>query len=89
MDINKVPGYDVQMLHLCCGGAICLVLGLWLPIFVAGGITLALAVAKESIEAKWGLWEERDTWAGSAVDVAFFAVGIQLAELILSIKRGF
>jgi hypothetical protein len=77
--IKFTSGVVPQLAHIGWGGFLTLLLLRWIPHWEAAAIVAAFAIAKESIEAIWGAWEAKQTWADSLLDMLFFFVGIALS----------
>ena len=66
--------YDKKW-HMILSAAICLFLGLLLPVWTAAGITLALGAAKELIY-DWAMKRGTPEWLDFAADVAGIIIAL-------------
>lgn len=88
IDINSIPGVDAMLAHAGWGAAIVLGSGLFLPWYVAMLIALGVAFVKEGSEALGiALWEPKQSWSSSMIDVLQFVYGIGPATGLLLIHH--
>ena len=73
--------------HIGWGGFLTLAAALFVPIFPAVAIATVIAIAKESIESLWGVWEPKQPWRNGAVDVGQFLIGIAAAAVFVFIAH--
>ena len=78
--IAKILGYFGQdgLLHILCSLVLCAVLGVFLPLWAAVLIALAIGIAKELV---WDLWMEKGTaeWRDIISDLVGIVMGSVLA----------
>jgi len=75
-----------QLAHVGWGIALVLLLTTLHVTMLPATITVAIfALGKEFIESKWGMWEPIQPWASGAKDVAFWMLGIAIANGVLAI----
>jgi hypothetical protein len=87
-DINSVPSLDTAFAHAFAGMSIALAAALFVPDYLALLIALGFAFGKETLEATGlALWEPKQTWSSSLIDVSQFGYGIAAAAVVLLIKK--
>lgn len=74
-----------QWAHFGVGATIVYTLaGIGVPIWAAAEIAIAFAFFKEFAEYRgWAWWEPPQDWRGSALDLAFWLLGIFFATFVL------
>lgn len=82
-DINSIPGYDAQSLHVFFAATCVLALADHVSLPVSFLVTLAVCFVKEAMESL-GIapWEPKQPWANSMIDFAFLAGGAGTAFIL-------